>query len=299
MEKPQDHWELRLFDGFELRSGAERLVLPLNSQRLIALLALRVTTTRGQAGGILWPEAPERQAGGRLRTTLWRVRSTGPAIVERRGGQLSLAAGVDVDVRTWLRSARRALDGQALDGQALDGQGPAGPLDARTVPLVGDLLPGWYEDWVLVERERLRQLQLHALEEVSAQLLGQGRHAAALEAALSVLHLDPIRESAHRAVIAVHLAEGNLGEARRQSEACRAILLRELGVGPSPLLRALLDGAEDAGHRQAGAAPQAGALSPAGAVTPSGALSPSGAVGTGVPGGVPAARSPERPRADR
>ncbi|AUY53139.1 BTAD domain-containing putative transcriptional regulator [Streptomyces sp. CB01881] len=292
MEKPQERWELRLFDGFELRSGSERLVLPLNSQRLIALLALRVSTTRGQAGGILWPEAPERQAGGRLRTTLWRVRSTGPAIVERRGGQLSLAAGVDVDVRTWLRSARRALDGQ----------GPAGPLDARTVPLVGDLLPGWYEDWVLVERERLRQLQLHALEEVSAQLLGQGRHAAALEAALSVLHLDPIRESAHRAVIAVHLAEGNLGEARRQSEACRAILLRELGVGPSPLLRALLDGAEDAGdpgHRQAGAALQAPVVSQAGAAPQVPAVPPPGAAGTGMPGVVPAARSAEQPRVDR
>jgi len=225
--------QLRLFDGFELRCGQERLTLPLNSQRLIALLGLRGTITRGQAGGILWPEVSDRQASGRLRTTLWRVHRTGRAIVECRG-RLALVAGVDVDVSTWLRSARLLLD----DPDSADLPGLA------AVRPVGDLLPGWYEDWVLVERERLRQLQLHALETASGRLLEEGRHADALDTAMRVLHLEPTRESAHRSVIRVHLAEGNLGEAVRQFEACCAILERELGVGPSPLLQALLAPAE-------------------------------------------------------
>ncbi|MFD0346209.1 BTAD domain-containing putative transcriptional regulator [Kitasatospora aburaviensis] len=105
---------------------------------------------------------------------------------------------------------------------------------------MGDLLPGWYEDWVLAERERLRQLQLHTLETLSGRLLDQGRHADALDTALRVVQLDPTRESAHRAAIRVHLAEGNLGEVVRQFDACRTLLRRELGVGPSPQLLALL-----------------------------------------------------------
>lgn len=222
--------QLRLFGGFELCCGPERLVLPLNSQRLVALLALRVAATRGQAAGILWPEASEQQASGRLRTTLWRLQRTGRTIVECRG-RLALAAGVDVDVSTWVRAARRLLDAP----DAADAPRPA-PIEP-----VGDLLPGWYEDWALAERERLRQLQLHALETVSGRLVEEGRYAEALDTALRVVQLEPTRESAHRAVIRVHLAERNLGEAVRQFDACRVVLRRELGVDPSPLLRALLD----------------------------------------------------------
>ncbi|MFI6449542.1 BTAD domain-containing putative transcriptional regulator [Kitasatospora sp. NPDC050543] len=228
-QKRPESLRLRLFDGFELRRGQEQLPLPLNSQRLIALLGLRESTTRGQAGGILWPEVSEQQAGGRLRTTLWRIQRTGWAIVECRG-QLALAPGIEVDVRTWLRSARSVLDDP----------GAADLAQLAAVRPVGDLLPGWYEDWVLVERERLRQLQLHTLETASGRLLKEGRHADALESGMRAVQLEPTRESAHRAVIRVHLAEGNLGEAVRQFEACRAVLRSELGVGPSPLLQALL-----------------------------------------------------------
>ncbi|MFJ3789649.1 BTAD domain-containing putative transcriptional regulator [Kitasatospora sp. NPDC090091] len=220
---------LRLFGGFDLCCGPERLALPLNSQRLVALLALRVTTSRSQAAGILWPEVSERQASGRLRTTLWRLQRTDRTILDCRG-RLALAAGVEVDVTTWARGARRLLDDpDAAAGTALPALRP-----------VGDLLPGWYEDWVLAERERLRQLQLHTLETLSGRLLDQGRPAEALDTALRVVQLDPTRESAHRAAIRVHLAEGNFGEVVRQFDACRTVLRRELGVGPSPLLLALL-----------------------------------------------------------
>jgi DNA-binding SARP family transcriptional activator len=110
--------------------------------------------------------------------------------------------------------------------------------------LRNDLLPGWYEDWVLSERDRLHQLGLHGLEKMSALLVSRGHYAAALEVALRAVAADPLRESAHRAVIVVHLAEGNLREARAQYETCQAILRAELGIGPSPVCKELFGRAE-------------------------------------------------------
>lgn len=97
----------------------------------------------------------------------------------------------------------------------------------------GDLLPGWDEDWVMFERERLRQLRLHALDTLAAHLVVQGRHALALEAALESVRIEPLRESAHRAVVSVHLAERNVAEAVRHFEAFRRLVHKELGVQPS------------------------------------------------------------------
>ncbi len=78
-----------------------------------------------------------------------------------------------------------------------------------------DLLPGWYDDWVLLERERLRQRVLHALEALSRHLVAAGRIAEAVEAAMTAVGVEPLRESAQRAPVTAHLAEGNRVEARR------------------------------------------------------------------------------------
>jgi DNA-binding SARP family transcriptional activator len=85
----------------------------------------------------------------------------------------------------------------------------------------GELLPGWYEDWVLVERERLRQLRMHALEALAEKLTEAGRYGVAMQAAYAAVRADPVRESAHRAVVRVHLAEGNVLEALRAYELTR------------------------------------------------------------------------------
>ena len=59
-------------------------------------------------------------------------------------------------------------------------------------------------------------------------------------AALAALRMDDARESAHRALIQVHLAEGNVSEARRAYERCRVVLVRDVGVEPSPATARLL-----------------------------------------------------------
>ena len=221
---------LFLFDGFVLYEDEQYMTLPLQAQRLIAFVTLRRTVRRDDVRCALWPDISDDRAGARLRTTLWRLREPGRGVLRTANGQLSLAETIDVDVRTWM----------ALALQVIDRPSSVATLDLASLRQCGDLLPGWYDDWVLLERERARQLQLHVLEIVANELIGLGRLAAALEFAMRALQMEQLRESAHRLVIRVHLAEGNVCEARRQFECCRRILRNELGVHPSDQLRDLI-----------------------------------------------------------
>ena len=115
----------------------------------------------------------------------------------------------------------------------------ADELGARS-ELDGDLLPDWYDDWVLVERERLRQLRVHALEQLAENAIRQGRYGQAIDIALTAIHADPLRESAHRVLIRAYVAEGNSGLALRQyREYCRMVR-EQLKLGPSHELRELV-----------------------------------------------------------
>lgn len=221
---------LRLLGGFRLQYGAESAEVGAGGQRLLAYLGLRERATRTVIAGTLWPDKTEDRALGSLRTTLWQLRRKRPPVVRSSQGTLTLADTVSVDVRELSRSALRALS----SGGSLDSDPPFGPL------LSGDLLPGWDEEWVMTERERLRQLRLHALEAVAENLVARGQHALALEAALESVRVEPLRESAHRAVVTVHLAEHNLAEAVRHYQAFRRLLRTELGVEPSGQFLAMM-----------------------------------------------------------
>src|SRR5204863_6867755 len=84
---------------------------------------------------------------------------------------------------------------------------------AAIAALSSDLLPDWYEDWVVIEAEDWRQLRLHALEALAVKLTTTGRFGDAIEAARAAIKADPLRESAYATLIRVHLAEGNQSEA--------------------------------------------------------------------------------------
>jgi DNA-binding SARP family transcriptional activator len=92
----------------------------------------------------------------------------------------------------------------------------------------------------VIERERLRQLFMHALERLSAEARAQGRFGEATEAGLAAVAFEPLRESAHRVVIEAHLAEGNVGEAIRQYELLRRLLQSKLGLEPTAQIRELV-----------------------------------------------------------
>lgn len=210
---------MHLLGYFELLVDGTVMALPLGPQRLAAYLALHGTTPRSPLAGRLWPDATQQRALGCLRTSIWRINRVAPGLVQAAGGALALDPHAEVDVRRVLCSGHRMLT--AAQG-----------AETSLAPGV-ELLPSWEDEWLVLDRERVRQLQLHALEAGAAQLTDEGAFGLALEWALAALRADPLRESAHRAVIRVHLAEGNLAEARRAFDACAGLLRRELGVRPS------------------------------------------------------------------
>jgi DNA-binding SARP family transcriptional activator len=219
---------VRLLDGFSLRVGdllsdGTRDDLPRGGQRLVAFLCLSRRPARSAVAGQLWPDVPEKQAHGSLRSALWRVGAVAPGLVDSTGGALSLSPDVRVDIRELCSWARRARDPRT----DLDHLAPFPPA------LQADLLPGWYDDWVLLERERLRQLRLHALETLAARLAEDGRHAEAVDTAYLAVLTEPLRECAHRTLVRVHLAEGNATEALRAYVRYRDLVRVELGVAPT------------------------------------------------------------------
>ena len=113
---------------------------------------------------------------------------------------------------------------------------------AAVTTLSADLLPGWYDDWVLTEAEEWRQLRLYALEALAGRLAAAGRSGEAVCAARAVVRAEPLRESGYATLIRVHLAEGNQSEAVRQFARCRLLLHAELGLEPSPQLHQLVHG---------------------------------------------------------
>jgi DNA-binding SARP family transcriptional activator len=223
---------LSLLNAFELRCDGEVVSLPLSAQRLLAFIALHEhPLLRVYVAGTLWTDSAEERAAASLRSSLWRLHRPGHRLVVATSTHLRLDPEVDVDLRRAFGLARRLLDGTAT----------ADELASAERPLDGELLPDWYDDWLLFERERFRQVALHALEALAERLLAAGSLTRALDAALAAVRGEPLRESAHRVLIRVHLAEGNGGEALRQYDLCSRLLRDRLGLEPSPLLDALVE----------------------------------------------------------
>jgi DNA-binding SARP family transcriptional activator len=230
---------IALLDGFLVEWQGRELDLPPNVQRLVAHLCLANRPSRSQVAGRLWPERREQRARGSLRSALCRLERACPGIVRATHSVIFLAAEVSVDVRELSAWARRII-----------GPGAASTDGTPDVALAGELLPGWDDDWVIIEREHLRQLHMHALEAFSGMLLEAGRFGEALEAAYGAVRGEPLRESAHRAVIRVHLAEGNVVEAVRHFDAFAQQLDRELSAAPTAQLRTMISGVRPTRNRQ-------------------------------------------------
>jgi DNA-binding SARP family transcriptional activator len=223
--------QLGLLGAFRLRRNQQPLVLSPGEQRVVAFLAVHDRPLqRAFVAGNLWIDSDDDHAGGNLRTAVWRLRQLDERLIESSRSHLALSPSVAVDLHQGVAHARRLLREHAADPDA-DG----------VIASAGDLLPDWYDDWVVVERERFRQLRLHALEARCTALGEVGAYGLAVEAGLACLAAEPLRESTHRAVIKVHLAEGNAAEAVRQYELCCTLFMRELGLSPSAEMQALVE----------------------------------------------------------
>ena len=222
---------LSVLRGFEVRIGCDVIALPLNGQRLVAFLAVRERPQlRATVASSLWLDTTEARAAANLRTALWKIRQLREGLVFANGNYLALDDDADVDLARLLAQARRLISPR----EDMEG------ADADADTLSGDLLPDWDEEWIQFERERLRQLRVHALEALCHRLSQCGRHAEAIDAGQAAVAAEPLRESAQRTLIAAHLAEGNLCEAKRQFGLYRDVLWESLRLTPSDELHGML-----------------------------------------------------------
>ncbi len=230
--RPRRGVRVSLLDGFELKYEERVVEVPLSVQRLVAFLALHDRSLRRSfVSGSLWPDTTDEHASANLRTALWRLHRVGGNPVQSSRSHLWMSPWVSVDVRKTGQWAGRLIDDPEVGATS----------DFAIRSLSSDLLPDWYEDWVLIERERFHELRLHALEALAAHLIAVGKSSHAIEAAQAAIAGDPLRESAWAVLIRAHFAEGNVGEAFRLHEAYQRRVAEELGVEPSEEFKGLID----------------------------------------------------------
>jgi DNA-binding SARP family transcriptional activator len=214
--------------------------VPHGCRRLLTFVAIRPgRVERSYAAGMLWPFGDDTRASSNLRSALWRLRRAGIDVLAADKWSLWLDADVGVDLRQTADWAGRLIHGTDLAGDRTLAELPADALS---------LLPGWQDDWVIIERERIRQRVLHALEALSRQLSAEGRHADAIDVAFRAVADEPLRESAQRVLMEAYLAQGNDVEARRLYADYAALVRAELGVAPSRQLTELMAAATSAAN---------------------------------------------------
>lgn len=206
------------------------------SQRLLVFLALHHRTiARMVLAGTMWPDVSDERAGISLRSALARLDPVTREAVDYAGvGALGLAESVSVDLRDAEALAHRLLDPGSSPLEA--------DLDSAAIAkLSHELLPDWYDDWVLAEAEDWRHLRMSALESLTEHLLEADRLGEAVFAARAVMRIDPLRESPHAILIRIHLSDGNQSEALDVYERYCDVLRAALDLEPTEHLTELVD----------------------------------------------------------
>ena len=230
-ERRRGALHVALLGDFELTEDGVSRALGKGARRIVALLALhRDGLSRAAAAALLTPHLEPESARGSLRVELGRLRDRAPAgLVEDDGTTLRLAPHVTVDV-------------DEIEALAARVAGRPEPLLDATVTerLSRELLPGWDDDWLVPERAWVGNRTLNALDDHARALAAHGDRDAALAIAQRVLRREPLRESTVAVLIEIFLAQGNQAHAATTYLDLRTQLRRQLGIEPSPQLRALV-----------------------------------------------------------
>src|SRR5215472_308953 len=234
------HLKLALFGGFEavLPSGAVRLPTK-KAQALLAYCALTAghAHQREKLAAMFWGDVREENARNSLRQTLFVLRTAfrglSPNVIRVGGDTIAVEpAAVEVDV---------------LRFEALVTERAPLTLEQAAALYRGDLLEGFiideepWEEWLLQERERLRDLALEGLARLLRHQCEMNAVDAAVRTARRLLVLEPLQEGVHRALMRLQARAGRREAAIRQYEVCVGLLRRELQLEPEPETKQLYE----------------------------------------------------------
>ena len=227
---------VRLLGELGLDLGDRRLAA-LESARARSLLGYLllhddVPHARQRLAFMLWPESTETQARTNLRKTLHILRREAPEVAQALEVTPRTIAWRP-DVACWVDVAAFRHELQRADAEETGSDDAVAALQAAVHLYSGDLLEGCYDDWVVDERERLRERYVAALWNLGEALADRGDRVGALHLGHQVLRCDPFREDVYRFLMRIHNAAGDRAAAVRVYHECVTTLQRELGVDPA------------------------------------------------------------------
>ncbi len=229
--------QIRLLGQFDVRADGKRVTIPSRAaQSLFAYLVLTAGTLhrREKLSGTFWPDTSDENARKNLRQELWRIRKAISA-QETGAGDYFLAEELTLSFN---RDANYWLDVNQLEKNDLDLQS----LTSNLSLYQGELLPGFYEDWIVLERERIQTAYEARMEQLIGQLVTAERWTAVQEQSERWLGLGNAPEPAYRALMLAYGARGNIAKVASTYQRCIDELHELFGVEPSAETRALFDG---------------------------------------------------------
>ena len=226
--------EVQFFGSFAIQHDGKPIVLSSRAaQSLFAYLILTAGTQhrREKLAGLFWPDLSEAKARTYLRQQLWRIRKALPAKTE---SDYLLADDITICFNA---ASEYRLDVAAL--RELEEDAPVHEMMMALSMYQGELLPGFYEDWVSQEREHLQVVFETRMEKLLELLAAEKRWQDLLEWAERWIQRSAVPETAYRQMIAAYNALGDRARAASTYERC-VKALRELDLEPSEETRTLV-----------------------------------------------------------
>jgi DNA-binding SARP family transcriptional activator len=227
--------ELRLLGTFEVCLEGAPVSLPSRpAQSLLAYLALSAGTAhrREKLAGLLWPDAEDANARSNLRHALWRIRKA----LEPDPGATPYLLTDELAV-SFNAGADYGLDAALLvrGGDSLQ------ELPQSLEMYRGELLPGFYDEWVTLERERLEAVFQHKMQRLLERLVEERRWSEVVEWGERWVALGNAPEPGYRALMQAHAELGDRARVTQVYQRCREALFNDLGVEPSAATRRLYE----------------------------------------------------------
>lgn len=233
---------ITLFGQLRIQSS-DQLALHLEPRRTEELLCYLLLYRdrlheREKLATLFWPDAPPAQSKRYLRQILWQLQSALNHTVQSAVHLLHTEhdrIGINRDAVYWLDiNVFEAAFAAVVDQPGCDLSAQLVDLLRQAVDLYqGDLLEGWYQDWCILERDRLQNMYLAMLDKLLGYSEAHHAYEAGLTYGVQILRYDPAREQTHRQLIRLHYLAGNRTAALHQYEVCVATLRDELDVEPT------------------------------------------------------------------
>lgn len=227
--------EVRLLGQYALTLDGRPLVIASRPARLLFAYTLLNQTphTREHLAELLWPDSSQANARSNLRHALWRLRtdladgdgSCAPLVITEH------RIGLDLQCPLW-------LDVDVLEAPIAD-DAPVEAIEAQLCLYQGELMPGYSDDWIVLERERLKAILALRMDTLLERLAANGNWPAVIAWSEQWITLDDLSETAYRYLMRAHRQLGDVGLAGLAYRRCRQVLAEEFDAEPSAATRSL------------------------------------------------------------